>query len=92
MLKSFHERIGLKTDAYEDSGWNDMLQSYFRPQIDRALSAVATNYNWAELYNNEAKKSSVPDRRGQGVHPAAAGRCRRRLLLRAVVHREQCVR
>ena len=57
-LKSFHERIGLKTDAYEDDGWNDMLQSYFRPQIDRALSAVATNYNWAELYNNEAKKSA----------------------------------
>jgi hypothetical protein len=57
-LKSFHERIGLKTDAYEETGWSDMLQSYFRPQIDRALSAVATNYNWAELYNNEAKKSA----------------------------------
>jgi hypothetical protein len=35
-----------------------MLQSYFRPQIDRALAAVGTNYNWAELYNNEAKKSA----------------------------------
>ena len=35
-----------------------MLQSYFRPQIDRALAAVATNYAWAELYNNEAKKSA----------------------------------
>jgi hypothetical protein len=58
VLKSFHERIGLKTDAYTDSGWNDMLQSYFRPQIDRALAAVGTNYNWAELYNNEAKKSA----------------------------------
>ncbi len=57
-LKSFHERIGLKTDAYEDRGWNEMLQSYFRPQIDRALAAVATNYSWAELYNNEAKKSA----------------------------------
>jgi hypothetical protein len=57
-LKSFHERIGLKTEAYEDDGWNDMLQSYFRPQIDRALAAVATNYGWAELYNNEAKKSA----------------------------------
>lgn len=57
-LKSFHERIGLKTDAYEEDGWNDMLQAYFRPQIDRALSAVATNYTWAELYNNEAKKTA----------------------------------
>ncbi|GAA0610673.1 SPFH domain-containing protein [Kribbella sandramycini] len=56
-LKSFHERIGLKTDAFTERGWNSMLQSYFRPQIDRALSAVATNYAWAELYNNEAKKS-----------------------------------
>jgi hypothetical protein len=58
VLKSFHERIGLKTEAYTDSGWDDMLKSYFRPQIDRALSAVATDYNWAELYNNEAKKSA----------------------------------
>ena len=58
VLKSFHERIGLKTDAYEERGWNEMLQSYFRPQIDRALAAVATNYTWAELYNNEAKKSA----------------------------------
>ena len=58
VIKSFHERIGLKTEAYEESGWNDMLQSYFRPQIDRALAAVATNYAWAELYNNEAKKSA----------------------------------
>lgn len=57
VIKSFHERIGLKTDAYTERGWNDMLQSYFRPQIDRALAAVATNYNWAELYNNESKKS-----------------------------------
>ncbi|HEU4948885.1 MAG TPA: SPFH domain-containing protein [Kribbella sp.] len=57
VLQSFHERIGLKTDAYTAAGWDDMLQSYFRPQIDRALAAVATNYNWAELYNNEAKKS-----------------------------------
>jgi hypothetical protein len=57
VLKSFHERIGLKTTAYEEDGWNDMLQSYFRPQIDRALAAVATTYGWAELYNNEKMKS-----------------------------------
>lgn len=56
-LKSFHERIGLKTDAYTERGWDRMLQAYFRPQIDRALAAVATNYAWSELYNNEAKKS-----------------------------------
>jgi len=55
-LRSFHERIGLKTHAYTGAGWEEMLQSYFRPQIDRALAAVGTDYNWAELYNNEAKK------------------------------------
>jgi hypothetical protein len=57
VIKSFHERIGLKTDAYTDRGWDEMLQSYFRPQIDRALAAVGTDYNWAELYNNESKKA-----------------------------------
>lgn len=57
ILQSFHERIGLKTKAYTERGWHDMLRAYFRPQIDRALAAVATNYAWAELYNNEAKKA-----------------------------------
>ncbi|MEU4395277.1 SPFH domain-containing protein [Kribbella sp. NPDC023855] len=57
VIQQFHERIGLKTEAYEDEGWNAMLQSYFRPQIDRALAAVGTSYAWAELYNNEKKKA-----------------------------------
>jgi hypothetical protein len=75
-LKSFHERIGLKTEAYEEQGWNDMLQSYFRPQIDRALSAVATNYGWAELYNNEKMKSqfqSAAAKEFTRLLPAAVG-------------------
>jgi len=57
VIQSFHERIGLKTDAFEERGWNNMLQSYFRPQIDRALAAVGTSYAWAELYNNEKAKA-----------------------------------
>jgi uncharacterized membrane protein YqiK len=76
VIKSFHERIGLKTEAYEESGWNDMLQSYFRPQIDRALAAVATNYGWAELYNNESKKATFQTAAAQEftrLLPAAVG-------------------
>jgi hypothetical protein len=76
VIASFHERIGLKTDAYTERGWNDMLQSYFRPQIDRALSAVATNYNWAELYNNEAKKAefqTAASKEFTRLLPAAVG-------------------
>ncbi|WP_433009385.1 SPFH domain-containing protein [Kribbella sp. CA-294648] len=57
VIQQFHERIGLKTEAYEDDGWNTMLQAYFRPQIDRALAAVGTSYAWAELYNNEKAKA-----------------------------------
>ena len=57
VIQQFHERIGLKTDAYTQEGWDAMLQSYFRPQIDRALAAVATDYLWNELYNNEARKT-----------------------------------
>ncbi|WP_405069102.1 SPFH domain-containing protein [Kribbella sp. NBC_01510] len=76
VIKSFHERIGLKTEAYEERGWNDMLQSYFRPQIDRALAAVATNYGWAELYNNESKKATFQTAAAQEftrLLPAAVG-------------------
>jgi hypothetical protein len=57
VIQQFHERIGLKTDAYTQEGWDAMLQSYFRPQIDRALAAVGTDYLWNELYNNEARKT-----------------------------------
>lgn len=75
-LKSFHERIGLKTEAYTDSGWTDMLQAYFRPQIDRALAAVGTQYAWSELYNNEAKKAqfqSAAAKEFTRLLPAAVG-------------------
>ena len=97
VIKSFHERIGLKTEAYRSSGWNDMLQSYFRPQIDRALAAVATNYGWAELYNNETKKSAFQTAAAKEftrLLPAAVGGdyfCgpalqRRQRVRRAVLH------
>ena len=75
MLKSFHERIGLKTEAYTDSGGTRCCRD-FRPQIDRALAAVATNYGWAELYNNESKKATFQTAAAQEftrLLPAAVG-------------------
>jgi len=56
-VELFHERIGLKTEAYSGSGWDRMLAQYFRPQIDRSLAAVAVDYTWQELYNDETKKA-----------------------------------
>ena len=53
-----------------------MLQSYFRPQIDRALAAVATNYLWSELYNNEARKTKFQTEAASKfteILPAAVG-------------------
>ena len=76
VIQQFHERIGLKTDAYTQSGWDAMLQSYFRPQIDRALAAVATNYLWNELYNNEARKTKFQTEAASKfteILPAAVG-------------------
>ncbi|QNE18812.1 band 7 protein [Kribbella qitaiheensis] len=76
VIQQFHERIGLKTDAYTQAGWDAMLQSYFRPQIDRALAAVATDYLWNELYNNEARKTkfqSAAATKFTELLPAAVG-------------------
>lgn len=52
-LQKFHENIGVKTKAYEDEGWRQMLRDNFEPQIDRSLEAAALGFNAVDLYSSE---------------------------------------
>lgn len=52
-LRKFHENIGVKTRAWTNDGWVEMLRTYFEPQIDRSLEAAALNFTMRELYTSE---------------------------------------
>lgn len=48
-LVKFHENIGVKVDAWTDAGWLEMLNTYFAPQVDRAMDEAALAFDWREL-------------------------------------------
>lgn len=52
-LRKFHENLGVKTEAWEDDGWRQMLREYFEPQIARAMEKAALNHDWRDLYGSE---------------------------------------
>jgi hypothetical protein len=53
ILRKFHENIGVKTKAWTNEGWTEMLRTYFEPQIDRSLEAAALQFDWKALYASE---------------------------------------
>jgi regulator of protease activity HflC (stomatin/prohibitin superfamily) len=67
ILRSFHENIGLKYDAFiddnagpngSDQGWVLMLNDYVGKQLDRAADSAAKKYTWRELYTDASKKAA----------------------------------
>ena len=80
VLQNFHERIGLKTDAYTDSGWLDhaagLLPAADRPGPGRGGDQLRLG----RALQQRGEEGAVPDGRGEGVHPAATGGGGRRLL------------
>lgn len=51
-LRDFHEQIGLNYSAYTDSGWDRMINSVFRPQLDNALQEQTRRFDVAELFSD----------------------------------------
>ena len=52
-LKRFHEEIGLKTEAFQEKGWVQMLRTYFDPALDRAIDSAGLAFDWRPLRENE---------------------------------------
>lgn len=52
-LRAFHENLGVKTEAWTDAGWDQMLREYFIPQIERAIEAAGLAFPWRDLYASE---------------------------------------
>lgn len=53
IIRTFHENLGVKTKAWKEDGWKQLLREYFEPQIERALEAAALKSNWRDLYASE---------------------------------------
>lgn len=58
VFRAFHENLGVKTGAWTDEGWVDMLHQYFEPQIERALEAAALQHDWRPLYASEEARAA----------------------------------
>ncbi|WP_198659033.1 SPFH domain-containing protein [Nocardiopsis sp. FIRDI 009] len=64
-LRLFHEQIGLKYEAHEDAGWNEMLRDYIGQPLNRAIDDATKEYTWRELYTDPDAKSEWERRVGE---------------------------
>ena len=60
-LRKFHENLGVKTAAWTTGGWVEMLQTYFDPQVERALEAAGLKFKWRDLYGSEEARIAFQD-------------------------------
>jgi hypothetical protein len=49
-VADFHKAIGIKTRAFSDEGWVQMLNEYFKPQIDQAVQRLSRQYEATTAY------------------------------------------
>lgn len=55
-LRQFHEKIGLRMNAYEDEGWREFLRVYLRAPIERALNDATQGREWSAIYTDPGVK------------------------------------
>jgi regulator of protease activity HflC (stomatin/prohibitin superfamily) len=53
MLQKFHERIGVKYEAWTPEGWNAMLRAKFRKPLESALQQETSKYTSDEIYGDK---------------------------------------
>lgn len=53
VIREFHENIGVKVEAWKAEGWVNMLNTYFAPQVDRAMDEAALKFDWRDLRSSE---------------------------------------
>ncbi|MGV9413829.1 SPFH domain-containing protein [Nocardia sp. NPDC003693] len=57
-LQQFHERIGIKYEAYESDGWVSMLRDYIGHPLERALDDATKAFAWRDLYTSAETKGN----------------------------------
>lgn len=57
-LRLFHERIGLKYDAWTEAGWQAAMSRYLADPANLAVDRGALGFDWVRLTANEADKQA----------------------------------
>lgn len=58
-LYDFHKKVGVKYNAYESGGWNNLGNDYLGVAITSALNDVAGEDGWLELYTDASVRAQV---------------------------------
>lgn len=58
-LYEFHQKVGVKYGAYENAGWNNLLNDYLGVAVTNATNDALGTYNWQELYQDTSIRNGV---------------------------------
>lgn len=61
VLRAFHENLGVKTKAWTEDGWRQMLREYFAPQIERSMEAAALQFDMRPLRSTEEARRAFQE-------------------------------
>lgn len=61
VLRQFHENLGVKTEAWTEDGWVQLLREYFAPHIERSMEAAGLQFNMRELRSSEEVRKKFQD-------------------------------
>lgn len=60
-LREFHERIGIKYQAYERTGWNAFLNDYLAVPLKASMNKASLATDWRNLYSNADAQREFED-------------------------------
>jgi regulator of protease activity HflC (stomatin/prohibitin superfamily) len=66
-IRSFHENVGLKFDAWTPEGWDKMLNDVFRQQIENTVQAVSRKHTADDIYKSAEVFDSFNAEISQGL-------------------------
>lgn len=58
-LRTFHEDQGLKFEAWDDEGWNRMLQQTFKQQITAVVQSESRKHNIVDIYSSADVRDQI---------------------------------
>lgn len=64
-LRQFHEKIGLRMEAYKDEGWREFLRVYLKAPVERALNDATQGLEWSDIYTDPKVKADWEKKVGE---------------------------
>jgi len=74
LLRQFHEQLGLKYQAWDDHGWDRLLNDYIRQQVEESLQSEARRYSAEALYADQATLETLSKELGPVINRRIIGK------------------